>query len=113
MSEETELKPCPCGSPMIRCEYSFGDTEKSSFYTECHNPDCGWSTGFYDTPEEAVAANNRRPIEDAMRAEIERLREIIDAEKEDWKQIEAALSRAGVTVHQTHGGDYRVEIPDA
>jgi len=68
MSECQELKPCPfCGCENISIKvgvYRNGDTS----IVECE--DCN---GGIETPDDAVAIWNSRPVEDELRAEIEKL----------------------------------------
>lgn len=79
----TEFKPCPfCGSADIH------DDDSSWFWCM----DCGygfeygsgWKTGW-------VEQWNTRPIEDALRAEVEQLRSELRAYREDYRIPEGAI----------------------
>lgn len=69
-----ELKPCPfCGlKPNLNEAVTYQNGEKSSAFVRC--PHCGLAYSFGDKNEQAVSRWNTRPIEDALRAENERLR---------------------------------------
>jgi predicted nucleic-acid-binding Zn-ribbon protein/DNA-directed RNA polymerase subunit RPC12/RpoP len=77
-----ELKPCQCGG------HAFSETTNIDgvkyYYVYCE--DCSLETDYYDTFEEALAAWNRRPIEDELRAEIELLHNL---HKTDTDELEA------------------------
>ncbi len=66
-----ELKPCPfCGCGTIR-KYNAKTSSTSDWYAECQK--CLMMTDAYPTLDALRDAWNTRPIEDALRAEIEAL----------------------------------------
>jgi|GEM_PF-5555423 len=69
----SNLKPCPfCGKDPNQATAELGD--RPCFYYECENPKCGAAEkGWHDTEQEAINAWNTRPIEDALRKEIEQI----------------------------------------
>lgn len=92
MSED--LKACPfCGST------AHSGKHKNGWYVECDVP-CGGVVGFCKTEEEAIEDWQDRPIEDALRAEIENKDRMIvaygmhDAARIQDKQFEINELRA-------------------
>lgn len=70
-----DLKPCPfCGSENAKLD---NDYLPKYFVPKCK--DCGLSHGLFDSYKQAIEAWNYRPIEDALRAENERLRAMISS----------------------------------
>jgi len=56
-----DIKLCPfCGSEADIRPHNFGDSSKTDYTIYCSNTGCGSSFCWYDTPEEAVEAWNRR-----------------------------------------------------
>lgn len=72
---DNELKPCP----FCECEIidvvaeEYLDGSKVFYTANCHECDTQHG-GLFETYDEATKAWNTRPLEDALRAEIERLR---------------------------------------
>ncbi len=83
MSEE--IIPCQwCGKvPVVKEDtfYDFGlDKEYTGFWLFCENPDCPvCGADIATTREIAIRIWNTRPREDALQAENERLRELLQA----------------------------------
>lgn len=60
---ESELKRCPkCGSYAVRQFIDYGGyfPDKIAFGVGCFNPDCEFTVGWFETPDEAEEAWNRR-----------------------------------------------------
>jgi hypothetical protein len=74
MTGAIELKPCPCGAQAHASEIVGG------WMINCRSPKCGFEA-VRDTRDEAVAAWNTRPVEDALRARIDELETALTAEK--------------------------------
>lgn len=75
MTDDIELKPCPfCG------EMAFWDSEFAGIYCRC-----GAEITFCESDKEAAEKWNTRPIEDALRAENERLREVLERIGNEFK----------------------------
>jgi len=87
-----EPKPCPfCGSqPEIEVG-NFG-----GFNHAVHCESCGTMGIFCRSEEEAIAAWNRRPIEDALNALVDWLRSVVKNEKQpDWREYQDLMRKAG------------------
>ncbi len=74
----SELKPCPfCGQPAVMDNW-WRSESGTVYYVKCEGyvkgTGCRVSTGAYATREEAAGNWNTRPIEDALQAEIDRLK---------------------------------------
>ena len=71
----SDLKPCPfCGKDPNQTTAELGD--RPCFYYECDNPKChAAEMGWHDTEQEAIDSWNNRPIEDALRKEIDMLKQ--------------------------------------
>ena len=79
---KVELKPCPfCGSDAELREH-WGDCSKGPLWyeVECKDPDCGRCQ---DSPEEAIAAWNKRP----------------DADYRALRTVVAVLVEAAIKLH--------------
>lgn len=78
------LKPCPfCGKEQLEIENQDGD-----ILVSCDNPKCDFrDSGLFMSS----ASWNRRPIEDALRAEIAILRQRLESALEDHQSIEVTL----------------------
>lgn len=95
MSEE--LKPCgSCGS----VEAEIGIIGGATFWVECSA--CGACSSSHDDEYDAIAAWNRRPIEDKLQARIDALEWLREVEKTnrgmdewhpDWKKRSKEANR--------------------
>lgn len=82
MKDFIDLKPCPfCGSE-AELRFSEGESGKRYYWVPCKK--CSCCQTIFDTPQEAGAAWNARPIEnelvekiEKLEAEIKRLREAL------------------------------------
>lgn len=88
----SELEPCPlCGKEGTIAETCphYDRRLPSKYFPKCSNENCALFTPFadgelgdvyrdYATPEEATAAWNTRPLEDALRARVEALEAALD-----------------------------------
>jgi Lar family restriction alleviation protein len=79
-----ELKACPfCGSDKIHLVAGMG------YYVKCLG--CGQDTNICDYAKEAVTVWNTRPIEDALRKEIEELKMTEELKANRWGEIRTRL----------------------
>lgn len=89
-----QLKPCPfCGNNRPRIVHP------DRFCGYC--PRCGTIGPMSDTAEDAAAAWDHRPAEDALRAELDAMRAVVDAAVQ-WHRNET-----------THGGPLERELERA
>lgn len=75
--QKTELKPCPkCGGKaVLDDEY---EDDHFLYYVRCNGDLHCVATKSYPTEQEAIDDWNTRPGEDALRAEVERLRAALE-----------------------------------
>lgn len=117
MSEE--LKPCPfCGADAV---VEHGDA--SYWVSPCCPGSCTveLETSWFDTREEAIAAWNTRPVEDALRTRIaeletenERLRAALTPIAEHWNwQVSEADGYGGTNYEWVGDGGEAFEIAAA
>lgn len=98
MKDFIDLKPCPfCGGKA----YIVDGGKDYSFFAGCSN--CCSYTEFFKTKDEALAAWNTRPVEDAQASEIKRLRESLE------KIIDRAENEESKASNATYGFAYDIE----
>lgn len=77
-----QLKPCPkCGSCKVALDYRWDSLNiAKTYFVYCHNCNICFNGNY--TEDSTVAKWNHRPAEDALKAEVERLKKQV-ADRED------------------------------
>ena len=109
----SELKACPFCGKEVELNVFIQEDKDDSYFIECHNPDCNYTSADFYTKNDLIKYFNTRPLESALQSALTTAQEENKRYKDALEEIANGHRPADdIASGALHPDNYDALIPD-